>query len=73
MDRILRPELRELQAYHVQPVTVGTVKLAAMENPFGLPAELLDKYQQCIASVPINRYPEADPASLHQSLKQKLA
>lgn len=73
IDRLLRPELRRLQAYYVQPVAPGTVKLDAMENPYELPAELFDEYQQCIASVSLNRYPNADPDHLHQSLKQKLA
>ena len=56
----IRPEIRELSAYHV-PDASGLVKLDAMENPYGLPEGLLPQWQQGLASVALNRYP--DPAA----------
>ncbi len=56
----IRPEIRELSAYHV-PDASGLVKLDAMENPYGLPQGLLSRWQDGLASVALNRYP--DPAA----------
>ena len=64
----IRPEIRELKAYHVADAT-GMVKLDAMENPYHLPAELLQQWQQGLATADINRYP--DPAA--SELTQRLA
>ena len=56
----IRPEIRELSAYHVADAA-GLVKLDAMENPYGLPDALQQQWQQGLSSVAINRYP--DPAA----------
>lgn len=56
----IRPEIRELSAYHV-PDASGLVKLDAMENPYCLPDALLPQWQQGLLSVALNRYP--DPAA----------
>ena len=64
----IRPEIRELKAYHVADAT-GMVKLDAMENPYHLPAELLQQWLQGLATADINRYP--DPAA--SELTQRLA
>ncbi len=63
----IRPEIRELSAYHVADAS-GMVKLDAMENPYPLPDELLKQWQQKLSTVDINRYP--DPAA--EALQQKL-
>ena len=39
----VRPEIRELSAYHVQN-PAGLVKLDAMENPYTWPEELRDEW-----------------------------
>jgi len=57
----IRPEIRELTAYHVQDAG-GLVKLDAMENPYGLPQGLLPRWQEGLARVDLNRYP--DPAAV---------
>ena len=64
----IRPEIRELKAYHVADAA-GMVKLDAMENPYRLPAELLQQWLQGLAAADINRYP--DPAA--SELRQRLA
>ena len=56
----IRPEIRELSAYHV-PDATGLVKLDAMENPYQLPASLQRQWLHGLSSVPMNRYP--DPAA----------
>ena len=63
----IRPEIRELSAYHV-PDASGLVKLDAMENPYGLPEGLLPRWQEGLASVPLNRYPDPAATELQQRL-----
>ena len=63
----IRPEIRELSAYHV-PDATGLVKLDAMENPYRLPEELLPQWQQGLASVALNRYPDPAAAELQHKL-----
>ncbi len=41
-ERFIRPEVRAMHAYVVQP-SAGFIKLDAMENPFVLPPELQDE------------------------------
>jgi len=64
-DRVahwIRPEIRTLSAYHV-PDADGLVKLDAMENPYGWPAEMVEEWQLRLRGVSLNRYP--DPAARH--------
>ena len=63
----IRPEIRELAAYHV-PDASGLVKLDAMENPYRLPEELQQKWQQGLSSVALNRYPDPAATVLHDML-----
>ncbi|MDQ6968887.1 MAG: histidinol-phosphate transaminase, partial [Mariprofundus sp.] len=42
----------------------GLLKLDAMENPFPLPDHLAKAWSECLSSVQINRYPDADMAEL---------
>lgn len=56
----VRPEIRELNAYHV-PDPGDMVKLDAMENPYRWPAEMLHEWQSLLTGVTVNRYP--DPAA----------
>ena len=73
IEKLFRPELRQLQAYHVQSTTNDMVKLDAMENPFALPAELHSEWLQALANTELNRYPDANADSLRRSLKQTLS
>ncbi|MGD9772618.1 pyridoxal phosphate-dependent aminotransferase [Diaphorobacter sp.] len=55
LDRI-RPDVRAMHAYTVQPAD-GLLKMDAMENPFGLPAELQAALGQRLGQLALNRYP----------------
>jgi histidinol-phosphate aminotransferase len=57
-ERLIRPELLALSAYHVPPA-IGMVKLDAMENPYLLPQALRDELARLVADAEINRYPDA--------------
>ena len=66
----LRAEIGQLQSYSVADAT-GLIKLDAMENPYSLPAEVKDKWLQCLKSAQVNRYPEPEPAILNNKLRQR--
>ena len=63
----IRPEIRELSAYHV-PDADGLIKLDAMENPYRLPGELLSLWQQGLGSLALNRYPDPEARTLRDRL-----
>ncbi len=63
----IRPEIRELSAYHV-PDASGLVKLDAMENPYRLPQGLLPRWQEGLATVELNRYPDPQASELQRRL-----
>lgn len=63
----IRPEIRELSAYHV-PDAGGMVKLDAMENPYGLPDAVTAQLQRELATAAINRYPDPSAAALKSRL-----
>ena len=63
----VRPEIRELSAYQVQPAT-GLIKLDAMENPYTWPEELRAAWVEVLRGTDVNRYP--DPAA--QALSERL-
>lgn len=65
---VLRPDLARLSAYHVPPAT-GMVKLDAMENPFGLPADLRAGLGALLADAAVNRYPDPTASALKQQLR----
>lgn len=54
--RTLRPDLRSMHAYVVQP-SAGLVKLDTMENPFALPPDLRQALGERLGQVALNRYP----------------
>ena len=63
----VRPEIRALSAYHVQPAR-GVIKLDAMENPYTWPDELRDDWLQLLRGVDVNRYPDPGAAMLAERL-----
>ncbi len=67
--RWVRPEVAALAAYHVPPAE-GLIKLDAMENPYPLPAELLDPWLERLRGVALNRYPDPDARTLKARLRQ---
>jgi len=62
----IRPEIQSLSAYHV-PNPGDMIKLDAMENPFGWPADMIAEWQSMLTQTALNRYP--DPGS-HDLRKQ---
>lgn len=71
-DRLLRPELLALRAYHVPPAT-GMIKLDAMENPYPLPEALRAEIAQQVAGAALNRYPDAAASELKQAIRRVTA
>ena len=71
INRLIRPEIRALKAYHVSDAS-GLIKLDAMENPYALPEALKDAWLKVLRDVPINRYPDPSAAKLREYLKQSL-
>ena len=66
-EDIIRDEILALSAYQV-PDATGLIKLDAMENPYGLPADLRGEIAACVENAALNRYP--DPAA--RELKTRL-
>jgi histidinol-phosphate aminotransferase len=66
----LRPDVRALQAYHVQAVPPGLIKLDAMENPFVLSQELQAELGKRLQAVEINRYPGPRTEELQKALAE---
>jgi histidinol-phosphate aminotransferase len=68
VDRLVRPGIRALRAYHV-PDASGLIKLDAMENPYTWPEELRQEWMQVLKSVDVNRYPDPRGADLQGVLR----
>lgn len=66
---LIRDDVRASSVYHV-PSAAGLLKLDAMENPFGLPADLQRELADRLSAVALNRYPPADPADFKRKLAQ---
>ena len=64
----IRPDVRAMHAYAVQPAT-GMVKLDAMENPFTLAPDLQRALGERLGALALNRY----PGSRGDDLKAALA
>jgi histidinol-phosphate aminotransferase len=71
VQRWVRPEIQALTAYHVPP-TGRLIKLDAMENPYGWPAELKDAWLETLRSVALNRYPDPRAAELTAELRRTM-
>ncbi len=72
LNKLIRPTLREMQAYHV-PSSAGLIKLDAMENPYPLPESLKKTWLHMLAEASLNRYPDAAAENLKSKLKATLA
>ena len=68
IEQWLRSDIRNIDAYHV-PVSKDMIKLDAMESPFGVPEDLKVEFLKCIEQSEVNRYPEADPSPLKDTLR----
>ncbi len=72
LERLIRPEIRKLSAYHVPPAS-GLIKLDAMENPYALPEELTRAWLDSLRHVELNRYPDPACGALKESLRKVMA
>ena len=66
-EKLLRPEVLALHAYHVPPAS-GMIKLDAMENPYLLPRALREDIARLVADAEINRYPDAAARELKTAI-----
>ena len=71
VENWVRPEIRELSAYHVQPAQ-GLIKLDAMENPYTWPDELREAWTELLRSTDVNRYPDPGAAALTGRLRESM-
>lgn len=71
IEKIIRPDVRELDAYHV-PDSAGYLKLDAMENPYRLPEDMKKKLGEHLAEVALNRYPVPSYTELKAKIREKL-
>lgn len=60
---LIREEVLAQTAYAVEPARCP-IKLDANENPLALPEEIRERFWALLASVPLNRYPEAGSPAL---------
>jgi histidinol-phosphate aminotransferase len=67
----VRPEIRALSAYHVQPAQ-GMIKLDAMENPYRWPDELVTAWVEKLRSAHLNRYPDPQAALVKDGLRREM-
>jgi histidinol-phosphate aminotransferase len=70
-EKLVRPEILELKAYHV-PESDGMVKLDAMENPYTLPEPLRRELAQALSRVELNRYPDPGAKKLRELIARKM-
>ncbi|MEJ2687983.1 MAG: histidinol-phosphate transaminase [Gammaproteobacteria bacterium] len=68
VEHWIRPEIRDLSAYHV-PDARGFIKLDAMENPYPWPPELVEQWLAALRSLSLNRYPDPSCRSLKARLR----
>lgn len=71
IKQLVRDEVRALSAYHV-PDPGQCIKLDAMENPYRLPAELVDAWLQRLRDVDLNRYPDPAARKLKAQLRRSM-
>lgn len=68
IETLIRSEIRELAAYHVQDAS-GFIKLDAMENPYTFSDEIKTQWLQVLADVDVNRYPHPSPENIKDELR----
>jgi histidinol-phosphate aminotransferase len=68
IDKLVRPEIRALSAYHVPPAN-NLIKLDAMENPWSWSAGLRTAWLETLRTVEINRYPDPAARELQASMR----
>ena len=72
VGRLIRPEILETSAYAVADAG-GLVKLDAMENPYGWPAEIKQAWLEVLRDTEINRYPDHAGTALKEQLRNSFS
>ncbi len=68
----IRPQIRELSAYHV-PDATGLIKLDAMENPYHWPEDKISEWLELLRTAELNRYPDPRARALKERLREVMA
>lgn len=68
VTRLIRPEIRELSAYHV-PDPGDCIKLDAMENPYHWPDNVVREWEKVLGTAELNRYPDPHARELAKALR----
>ncbi len=71
VEEVIRPEVRALTAYHVDPIT-SPVKLDANESPFAPSPALEAAIVEATRGLPIHRYPDPEARDLRTLLARRL-
>jgi histidinol-phosphate aminotransferase len=71
IEKLVRPEIRALRAYHV-PDAIGLIKLDAMENPYPWPEDLREAWLDELRNAEVNRYPDPRSPALQQALRSAM-
>ncbi|MBL4762875.1 MAG: histidinol-phosphate transaminase [Gammaproteobacteria bacterium] len=71
IEQWIRPEIRKIGAYHV-PDSAAMTKLDAMENPYSLPDDLLNRWLEEMRHASLNRYPDPVASELINCLQDEL-
>ena len=72
INKLVRPEIRALKAYHVPPAQ-DLIKLDAMENPWSWSDDMRRAWLETLYSVEINRYPDPAARDLQNALREAMA
>ncbi|MBK1693450.1 histidinol-phosphate transaminase [Chromatium weissei] len=72
INKLIRPEIRAINAYHV-PAATGFIKLDAMENPYSLPETLAAEWHETLHRAELNRYPDPTAQQLQKMLREAMA
>lgn len=64
----IREDIKAISAYHVQDAS-GMLKLDAMENPYGWPEPLKQKWLEAMAQTQMNRYPDPSGSAIKEKLR----
>ncbi len=70
IQSIVRKDIQAMTPYSVPDLPENTLKLDAMESPWGVPKHLQSDLDKVLSNVCFNRYPEPSPKALKQSVFQ---
>ncbi len=69
----IRSEILSMKGYSVLESPDGTIKLDAMENPFGLPEDVRSKLSREVSALSFNRYPDPHARELKEVVSKVIA